>query len=98
MYLRLTTVDGLDGTERGYQGRGCYTLTRLRSSLDDITKNVQMEYLPKRRWNSLEKKRAHIMIKAIDKQLKERRMMMSLEKYVDGRYHKTDLRLLQRTI
>ncbi|GKB08292.1 hypothetical protein Tco_0836576, partial [Tanacetum coccineum] len=37
-----------------------------------------------RRWSSLEKKRAHIMIKAIDKQLKERRMMRSLEKFVGG--------------
>ncbi|GKE81100.1 hypothetical protein Tco_1551100, partial [Tanacetum coccineum] len=43
------------------------TLTRLRTSLDDITKNIQMEHLPQRRWRSLEKKRAHIMIKAIDK-------------------------------
>ncbi|GKB52950.1 hypothetical protein Tco_0903703 [Tanacetum coccineum] len=25
------------------------TLTRLRTSLDDITKNIQMEYLPQRR-------------------------------------------------
>ncbi|GJR52745.1 retrovirus-related pol polyprotein from transposon TNT 1-94 [Tanacetum coccineum] len=33
-----------------------------------------------KRWNSLEKKRANIMIKAIDKQLKERRMMRSFEK------------------
>ncbi|GJV79222.1 hypothetical protein Tco_1515092 [Tanacetum coccineum] len=48
------------------------TLTGLRTSLDDITKNIQMEYLPKRRWSTLEKKRANIMIKAIDKQLKER--------------------------
>ncbi|GJS47048.1 hypothetical protein Tco_0597169 [Tanacetum coccineum] len=44
----------------------------LRTSLDDITKNIRMEYLPKRRWSTLEKKRANIMIKAIDKQLKER--------------------------
>ncbi|GKD50914.1 hypothetical protein Tco_1279890 [Tanacetum coccineum] len=48
------------------------TLTGLRTSLDDITKNIRMEYLPKRRWSTLEKKRANIMIKAIDKQLKER--------------------------
>ncbi|GJU16865.1 RNA-directed DNA polymerase, eukaryota, reverse transcriptase zinc-binding domain protein [Tanacetum coccineum] len=33
-----------------------------------------------RRWSTLEKKRANIMIKAIDKQLKERRLMRSLEK------------------
>ncbi|GJX21867.1 pol polyprotein [Tanacetum coccineum] len=38
-----------------------------------------MGYLPKRRWSTLEKKIANIMIKAIDKQLKERRMMRSLE-------------------
>ncbi|GJZ03186.1 hypothetical protein Tco_0521147 [Tanacetum coccineum] len=74
------------------------TLTRLRTSLDDITKNIRMEYLPQRRWSSLEKKRAHIMIKAIDKQLKERRMMRSFEKFVGGRHYGTDLRLLQRTI
>ncbi|GKE65864.1 hypothetical protein Tco_1520025, partial [Tanacetum coccineum] len=48
------------------------TLTRLQTSLVDITKNIRIEYLPKRRWSTLEKKRANIMIKAIDKQLKER--------------------------
>ncbi|GJX91362.1 hypothetical protein Tco_0344688 [Tanacetum coccineum] len=43
------------------------TLNRLQTSLDDITKNIRIEYLPKRRWSSLEKKRANIMIKTIDK-------------------------------
>ncbi|GKF00854.1 hypothetical protein Tco_0027777, partial [Tanacetum coccineum] len=62
------------------------TLTRLRTSLDDITKNIRMEYLPKRRWSTLEKKRSNIMIKAIDKQLKERRMIRSLKKFVGGRH------------
>nr|GEW68630.1 hypothetical protein [Tanacetum cinerariifolium] len=42
------------------------TLTRLRNSLEDITKNIHMKYLPKRRWSILEKKQANIMIKAID--------------------------------
>nr|GEV00296.1 uncharacterized mitochondrial protein AtMg00810-like [Tanacetum cinerariifolium] len=37
------------------------TLTRLLTSLKDITKNIHMRYLPKRRWSSLEKKRAHVM-------------------------------------
>nr|GEU33656.1 hypothetical protein [Tanacetum cinerariifolium] len=44
-----------------------------------------------RRWSYLEKKRAHIMVKAIDKQLKERRMMRSLEKFFGGRHYGTDL-------
>ncbi|GKE35263.1 hypothetical protein Tco_1454585 [Tanacetum coccineum] len=48
-----------------------------------------------RRWSSLEKKRANIMIKAIKKQLKERRMIRSLEKFIGGRHYRTDLRLLQ---
>ncbi|GJZ90301.1 hypothetical protein Tco_0662228 [Tanacetum coccineum] len=74
------------------------TLARLLSSLKDITKNIDMEYLPKRRWSNLEKKRAHFMIKDINKLLKERRMMRSLEKFIGGRLYRTDLRLLQRTI
>nr|GEV75844.1 retrovirus-related Pol polyprotein from transposon TNT 1-94 [Tanacetum cinerariifolium] len=55
------------------------TLARLQTLLSDITKNIRMEYLPKRRWSALEKKIANIMIKAIDKQLKERRMIRSLK-------------------
>ncbi|GKB35331.1 hypothetical protein Tco_0880273, partial [Tanacetum coccineum] len=74
------------------------TLTRLLSSLEDITKNINMTYLPKRRWSNLEKKRAHFMIKDINKLLKERSMMRSLEKFVGGRLYGTDLRLLKRTI
>ncbi|GKE30303.1 hypothetical protein Tco_1445687 [Tanacetum coccineum] len=50
------------------------TLTRLRTSLDDITNNIRMEYLPKRRWSTLEKKRANIMIKAIEKQLERKKV------------------------
>ncbi|GKA73279.1 hypothetical protein Tco_0779495, partial [Tanacetum coccineum] len=73
------------------------TLTRLLSLLEDITKNIDMEYLPKRIWSTLEKKRAHFMIKDINKLLKER-WMMSLEKFVGGRLYGTYLRLLQRTI
>ncbi|GJZ54943.1 hypothetical protein Tco_0610136 [Tanacetum coccineum] len=78
--------------------KGDRTLTGLRTSLDDITKNIRMEYLPKRRWSTLEKKRANIMNKVIDKQLKERRMIRSLKKFVGGRHYGTELRLLQRTI
>ncbi|GJT44901.1 hypothetical protein Tco_0953616 [Tanacetum coccineum] len=73
-------------------------LTSLLSSLEDITKNIDMEYLSKRRWSTLEKKKAHFMIKDINKLLKERIRMRGLEKFVGGRVYGTDLRLLQRTI
>nr|GEV00027.1 hypothetical protein [Tanacetum cinerariifolium] len=66
--------------------------------VENITKNIDMEYFPKRRWSTLEKKRAHYMIKDINKLLKERRMMRSLEKFVGGRLYGTDLRVLQRII
>nr|GEU36944.1 hypothetical protein [Tanacetum cinerariifolium] len=73
-------------------------LTRLLTSLEDITKNIHMRYLPKKRWSYLEKKRAHFMIKEINKLLKERRMMRNLEKFVGGRLYDFDPRLFQRTI
>ncbi|GKB67957.1 hypothetical protein Tco_0929369 [Tanacetum coccineum] len=69
----------LDGLYKFSDG----TLTRLLNSLEDITKNIHVKYMPKRRWSSLEKKRAHIMIKAINKLQKERRLMRSLEKCMD---------------
>nr|GFA94246.1 hypothetical protein [Tanacetum cinerariifolium] len=70
------------------------TLTRLQTSLEDITKNIYMEYMQKRRCSTLEKKQANIMIKTIDKKLEERRMMRSLKKFVGGRHYRTDLWLL----
>ncbi|GKB75508.1 hypothetical protein Tco_0942403 [Tanacetum coccineum] len=74
------------------------TLTSVRTVLHDIASNLRMDYLPKRRWSSLDKKRPHIMIKAIDQLLLERRLMRSLEKFIGGRDYEEDLRLLQRTI
>nr|GEZ23375.1 hypothetical protein [Tanacetum cinerariifolium] len=70
----------------------------LLSSLKDITKNIDMEYLSNKRWSTLEKKRAYFMIKDINKLLKERMRMRSLEKLVGSRLYRTDLKMLQRTI
>ncbi|GKA86922.1 hypothetical protein Tco_0808633 [Tanacetum coccineum] len=70
------------------------TLTSVRSVLHDIASNVRMEYLPKRRWSSLDRKMSLIMIKAIDQLSLERRLMRSLEKFVGGRDYEEDLRLL----
>ncbi|GJS04306.1 hypothetical protein Tco_0320814 [Tanacetum coccineum] len=41
-------------------------LTFVRPVLHDIALNLRMDYLPKKRWSSLDRKRSHIMIKAID--------------------------------
>ncbi|GKE12582.1 hypothetical protein Tco_1416133 [Tanacetum coccineum] len=74
------------------------TLNHVRTSLNDIATGIQMEYLPKRKWSKQDKQRARVMIKAIDKKLKDRRLMRSLEKFVGGKPYRGDLRLLQRTI
>ncbi|GKE12273.1 hypothetical protein Tco_1415824 [Tanacetum coccineum] len=74
------------------------TLTSVRFVLHDIASNLRMDYLLKRRWSSLDRKRSRIMIKAIDKQLLERRLMRSLEKFVGRRDYGEDLGLLKRKI
>ncbi|GJX78513.1 hypothetical protein Tco_0326662 [Tanacetum coccineum] len=74
------------------------TLSSVRRVLHDIASNLEMYYLPKRRWSKLDRKRSRIMIKEIDQQLFERRLMRNLEKFVGGRDYGNDLRLLERTI
>ncbi|GJS95146.1 hypothetical protein Tco_0802114 [Tanacetum coccineum] len=49
------------------------TLNHVRTSLNDIATRIQMEYLPKRKWSKQDKQRARVMIKAIDKKLKDMR-------------------------
>ncbi|GKE01237.1 hypothetical protein Tco_1389220, partial [Tanacetum coccineum] len=71
------------------------TLTSVRKVLHDIANNLRMEYLPKRRWSNLDRKRSRIMIKAIDQQLFKMRLMRNLEKFVGGREY---FRLLERAI
>ncbi|GKB11118.1 hypothetical protein Tco_0845041 [Tanacetum coccineum] len=75
-----------------------YTAYKNPQVLYDIANNLSMDYLPKRRWSNLDKKRSRIMIKAINQQLFERRLMRNLEKFVGGRDYKNDFRLLERTI
>ncbi|GKB35592.1 hypothetical protein Tco_0880534 [Tanacetum coccineum] len=74
------------------------TLNHVRIALNDIATRIQMEYLPKRKWSKQDKQRAWMMINSIDKKLRDRRLMRSLEKFVGGRPYRGDLRLLQRTI
>nr|GEX12526.1 putative ribonuclease H-like domain-containing protein [Tanacetum cinerariifolium] len=58
------------------------TLTDVRIALDDRLKGIRMKYLPKLIWRKSDKDRATAMIHAIDKVLKTRRIMRSLERFV----------------
>nr|GEV71398.1 hypothetical protein [Tanacetum cinerariifolium] len=70
----------------------------VRTTLNDIATGIHMEYLPKRKWSKQDKQRARVMINAIDKKLRDRTLMRSLEKFIGERPYRGDLWVLQRTI
>ncbi|GJW76987.1 hypothetical protein Tco_0138669, partial [Tanacetum coccineum] len=77
------------------------TLISVWDKLKDMDNNLKIGYnsvMPRKRWSYLDKKRSRIMVKDVDRQLLERRLLRSLEKFVGGREYREDLRLLQRTI
>ncbi|GJU35432.1 hypothetical protein Tco_1183786 [Tanacetum coccineum] len=88
---RLMRIDELHKFSDG-------TLDDVRTALNDRLKGIRMEYLPETFWSQRDKANARAMIQAIDKRLKTRRIMRSLERFVGGRPYGGDLRLLQRTI
>ncbi|GJS01778.1 hypothetical protein Tco_0318286 [Tanacetum coccineum] len=63
------------------------TLDDVRTTLNDCLKGIRMEYLPQIIWRQSDRERAKAMIQVIDKQLKSRRIMRSLERFVGGRPH-----------
>ncbi|GKF10634.1 hypothetical protein Tco_0048560, partial [Tanacetum coccineum] len=74
------------------------TLNDVWTALNDLLKRIQMKYLPHAIWRESDRDKVGTMIQEIDKQLKTRRIMRSLEKFIGGRPYKGDFRLLQRTI
>nr|GEZ78872.1 hypothetical protein [Tanacetum cinerariifolium] len=88
---RLMQIDELHKFSDG-------TLNDVRTALDDRLKGIRMKYLPQAIWRKSDKERATTIIQAIDKQLKTRRIMRSLEKFVGGRLYVEDFKMLQRTI
>ncbi|GJU78459.1 hypothetical protein Tco_1275529 [Tanacetum coccineum] len=88
---RLMRIDELHKFSDG-------TLNDVQTALNDRLKGIQIEYLPQTIWRQSDKDKAGAMIQAIDKQLKTRRIMRSLEKFVGGRPYEGDFWLLQRTI
>nr|GFA69757.1 hypothetical protein [Tanacetum cinerariifolium] len=88
---RLMRIDELHKFSDG-------TLNDVRNALNDRLKGIRMQYFPSTILRKGDKDRAAAMIQAIEKMLKTRRIMRSLEKFVGGRLYKGDLRMLQRTI
>ncbi|GKD48964.1 hypothetical protein Tco_1277940 [Tanacetum coccineum] len=59
---------------------------------DKLNRKILMrsDELHKRSWSNLDKKWSHIMVKDIDRQLLERRLMRSIEKFIGGREYRND--------
>nr|GEY82693.1 hypothetical protein [Tanacetum cinerariifolium] len=74
------------------------TLTDVRTALDDRIKGIWMKYLPQTILRKTDKDRAAAMNQAMDKTIKTRRSMRSLERFIRGRLYEGDFRMLQRTI
>nr|GEU57681.1 putative ribonuclease H-like domain-containing protein [Tanacetum cinerariifolium] len=75
---RLMQIDELHKFSDG-------TLTDVCTALDDCLKGIWMQYLPQSIWKKSDKDRVAAIIQAIDKRLKTRRIMKSLErKLKDG--------------
>nr|GEW61547.1 reverse transcriptase domain-containing protein [Tanacetum cinerariifolium] len=69
---RLMRIDELHKFSDG-------TFTDVRTALDDRLKGIRMQYLPQSIWRKSDKDRAAALIQAIDKRLKTRTIMRSLE-------------------
>nr|GEZ70865.1 hypothetical protein [Tanacetum cinerariifolium] len=80
---RLMRIDELHKFSDG-------TLNDVRNALDDRLKGIRVHYLPQIIWRKGDKDRAAAMIQAIDKMLKTRRIMRSLERFVRGRLYEGD--------
>ncbi|GKA24207.1 hypothetical protein Tco_0710240 [Tanacetum coccineum] len=73
---RLMRIDELHKFSDG-------TLNDVQTALNDRLKGIRMEYLPQTFLSQRDKANARAMIKVIDKRLKTRRIMRSLERFVD---------------
>nr|GEX34473.1 hypothetical protein [Tanacetum cinerariifolium] len=74
--LRLQDIERLSKT---LSSRFDGTLNDVRNALDNHLKGIRMQYFPTTIWRRGDKDRAAAMIQAIDKMLKTRRILRSLE-------------------
>ncbi|GJU94617.1 hypothetical protein Tco_1319373 [Tanacetum coccineum] len=87
---RLMRLDELHKFSNG-------TLDDVRTALDDSLKGIRMDYLPKTIWRQSDRERATTMIQAIDKRLKSRRIMRSLERFIEHvEFDESDTHVLER--
>nr|GFB59333.1 hypothetical protein [Tanacetum cinerariifolium] len=98
--LNLTKLDTYHSDLKHKEAYIAYSNPRgfIYQNKDKQNRLMRIDDLHKFSDGTLNDERAAAMIQAIDKQLKTKRIMRSLEKFVGGRLYKGDFRMLQRTI
>nr|GFC21281.1 hypothetical protein [Tanacetum cinerariifolium] len=77
------------------------TLQAVRDELHHRIRDFSLGFnkeMPLRKWSITYKRRSELMVKMIDKQLLERRIIRNLKRLVGARELEMDYRLMQRTI
>ncbi|GJS29234.1 hypothetical protein Tco_0489854 [Tanacetum coccineum] len=74
------------------------TLDDVWTALNDRLKGIRMEYLPQTIWRQSDREQAKAMIQAINKQLKSRRIMRSLERFVGGKPYEDKMDSMHSTL
>ncbi|GJZ84542.1 hypothetical protein Tco_0649881 [Tanacetum coccineum] len=76
------------------------TLKTVRDELHHRILDFRLGYnkeMSRRKWTAIDKMRSELMVKLIDKQMRERRIIKNLERLVGARELKMDYRLMTRT-
>nr|GEU89638.1 hypothetical protein [Tanacetum cinerariifolium] len=94
----LVSVEVLRYDKRSKSEYMGIVMTKMELILEHTQQGIRMKYLPQSIWKKSDKDTAAAMIQAIDKMLKTRKIMRSLERFVGGRLYEGDFRMLQRTI
>ncbi|GKC50509.1 hypothetical protein Tco_1073254, partial [Tanacetum coccineum] len=77
------------------------TLKSVRDEIHHRVLDFCLDYntkMPKRKWMVVDRKRLSLMIELIDKQLREREIIINLERLVGARKLEMDYKLMTRTI
>ncbi|GJY16143.1 hypothetical protein Tco_0386565 [Tanacetum coccineum] len=77
------------------------TLKKVRDELHHKVRDFRLEYntvMPRRKWTAIDRKRSKLMIKLIDKQMRERMIIQNLERLVGTRELEMDYKLMTRTV
>ncbi|GKE23393.1 hypothetical protein Tco_1434905 [Tanacetum coccineum] len=77
------------------------TLKSVRDEIHHRVLEFRLDYntkMPKRKWTAIDRKRLGLMIKLIDKQLREREIIRNLERLVSAQELEMDYKLMTRTV